>query len=189
MIQVLANRMASYVAKNDDTADQEILAYGYSLIIMAIVTYTTVIASAFLFGVLKEMIIAICIFVVMRTAIGGCHANHRAVCLITYSGMLYLCIVLAGTIIFSWYVVFVLYAINVVLLTLYAPGDTVEQPMVKYRFMRKIFGLILISCIFALYIFFGNMHTEINILLLVSTSTCVLLHPYIYRIYGCKKSS
>ena len=188
MIQTLANRMADYVVKHDKSASQEELAYGYSLILMGFVTYAAVIISSLLFGLFIEMLIAIGAFILMRSTIGGCHANHRVICFITYSGVLYTSILLSDIIVLSWQAMLALYFINIALLILYAPGDTVEQPMVRNRFLRKIFGLIFLSCLFAASFFLRDMRTETNILLFVSTSTCILLHPFIYRIYGCERS-
>ena len=188
MIQTLANRMADYVVKHDNTASQEELAYGYSLILMGFVTYATVILSAILFGLFIKMLIAIAAFMMMRLTVGGCHANHRVICFITYSGVLYTSILLADVIVLNWQVKLALYLINIVLLILYAPGDTVDQPMVRNRFLRKILGLIFLSCVFVTAFLLQDMRTETNILLIVSTSTCILLHPFIYKIYRCERS-
>jgi len=188
LIQSLANRLANYVVKNDETANQEVLSYGFQLLLMAFITYAVVLISAYLLGVFKEMLIAIATYILMRTTIGGCHANSRTVCLITYSAILYSSIFLADALILSWYVILVLYFINVILLFLYAPGDTIQQPIVQRRFIRKILGLVFLSCLFALSLVFQDMRIETNILLFVSTATCILLHPYIYKAYGCEKS-
>ena len=189
MVQALANRMADYVARNDETANQEVLAYGYGLILMGIVSYTTVLASAFMFGVVREMLIAMAVYLLMRLTVGGCHANRRAVCYVTYAGTLYLSIFLSTFLSFTLYAIVLLYLANVALLIMYAPGDTVEQPMVKRRLLRKIMGLIIVSCLFAFVILFRDMSTERNILLLVATSTSIFLHPYVYKAYRCERSS
>lgn len=181
--------MADYVVKNDETADQEILAYGFQLLLMAFVSYAVVLSSAYLFGVFREMLIAIGAYILMRITVGGCHANSRIVCLITYSGILYSSILLAGILTLSWHVVLLLYLVNITLLILYAPGDTVQQPMIQNRLARKIFGLFFLSCLFALSLLLQDMRMETNILLLVSTATCILLHPYIYKIYKCERSA
>ena len=180
--------MANYVVRHDESASQEELAYGYSLILMGFVTYSIVIISSLLFGVFIEMLIAIGAFILMRSTIGGCHANHRVTCFITYSGVLYTSILLAGVVVLGWQVKLALYLINVVLLILYAPGDTAEQPMVRNRFLRKVFGLIFISCLFATPLLFHDTQNETNIVLFVSTLTCILLHPLIYKAYGCERS-
>ena len=189
LIQALANRMADYVVKRDKTANQEVLSYGLSLVLMAIASYATVLASAIIFGLVKEMLIAIGTFILMRTTVGGCHANNRVACLATYTGLLYASILLAGVIILNMYATIILYLFNIVLLVLYAPGDTVEQPMVQYRFLRKIYGLFFITLLFAFALFVPNMRAETNILLFVSTFVSILLHPMIYKLYGCRRSS
>ena len=189
MIQALADGMARYVVKNDETADQEVLAYGYGLLIMAASTYFAVITSALLLGVFREMIIAMGVYMLMRTTIGGCHANHRVICFVSYSGVLYLSIVLAGFVTVSWQIAIALYLVNVMLIVLFAPGDTAEQPIVKNRFLRRITGVIFITCLFSTYIFFSHMQTEVNIAMFVSTSTCVFLHPLVYKAYGCERST
>ena len=180
--------MANYVVSKDETANQEVLTYGFSLILMAIATYSTVILSALLLGVFREILIAIGTFILMRTAIGGVHAKHRAVCLITYSTVLYLSIYLSGILRLDLYATAALYLFNIIILILYAPGDTVEQPMVKNRMLRKISGLFLVTILFALSIFVRDMRIETNIILFVSTLTSILLHPFTYRIYGCERS-
>ena len=188
MIQTLANRAAQFVVNNDDTADFEVLAYGFGLIVSGIVTYTAVLVSALLFGVIVEMLIAIAAYIIMRLTIGGVHANSRIVCFITYSSTLYLSIYLSFVLTFSDAVMAVLYLMNVALLILYAPSDTADQPIVKRRFERKILGIVFMTLLFSLSMFLDHRTVETNILLLVSTFTCVLLHPLIYRMFGCKKS-
>lgn len=182
--------MAAYVIDNDENggSDQEVLAYGYSLLIMAVVNYVVIISSSLLFGVFREMMFSLGAFMLMRTTIGGVHANHRGICLATTMTTLYLGIVLSDVLTLNLYVVLAMYALNIMLLVLYAPGDTTEQPMVRNRFLRKILGIALVSCIFASYAFFGSVR-EVNILLIVSTLICVLLHPYFYKLYKCERSS
>ena len=188
MIQALANRIADYVVRNDQTADQEVLAYGFGLLLMSIATYLTALTSALILGVFREMLIAMAVYMLMRFTIGGSHANHRAICFIVYTGTLYLCIFLAATLSLNVYAVMSLYLVNVILLIMYAPGDTVKQPMVRWRQTRKVAGLLILSCLFIASFLLRSMRIETNILLLMSTITCVFLHPFIYRISGCKRS-
>jgi len=188
LIQALANSIAGFVVKNDDTADFEIMAYGYGLIVSAIVTYTAIIISALFFGVFREMLVAIATYITMRATIGGVHANSRAACFITYAGALYLSIYLSFVLTFSEIATAALYLFNMALLILYAPSDTAEQPIVRRRPARKILGIVFLSLFFSISIFWDRMWIETNILLLVSTITCVFLHPAIYRLFGCKKS-
>ena len=188
MIEAMANRVAEYVAGNDETADREVIAYGAGLLIMAVVNYSLVLASALLLGVLREMLAAIGAFILMRSTIGGCHANNRVTCFITYSGIMYLSILMASFVTLSWSAALALYTANMALIILYAPGDTAEQPMVRNLLTRKIFGMVFLSGLFALPAFFGEFQSEINILLFVATWTCVLLHQLVYKAYGCKRS-
>jgi len=83
----------------------------------------------------------------------------------------------------------VLYVINIGLLIIYAPADTKEQPMVKYRFARKVAGIAILTLIFCISTFVLQNQVYANILLIVPTLTCVFLHPYVYRVYGCEKSA
>lgn len=189
MIQALADRIAGYVVKNDGTANHEILAYGFGLILYAIFTYAVVFASALLFGVIREMLVVLPVFWIMRYTVGGCHANSRLVCFITSTSSFYLCIFLAHTLVFRGPAIAVLLIVNLLVLIRYAPGDTQEQPMVKRRWLRKLLGVVFLLCFFALSVFNRGMRVEANILLLVPTLVSVLLHPYAYRIYRCKQSS
>ena len=188
MIQTLANSLAEYIAKNDETANKEELAYGYGLIFMAITIYATVLLSALLFGVFAKMLIAVGAFTLMRATVGGCHVNHRAVCIASYTGIAYLAIFLSGILYLNLYAIAALYLVNVILLTLYAPGDTEEQPMVHWRLARNVVGLILISAIFSLSLILRDMQVETNIAILTSTANSIYLHPYIYKAYRCKRS-
>ena len=191
MIQTLANHVAGFVVRNDETANYEILAYGLSLLISAAVSYTIVFASALVFGVIGEMLVAVALYLSMRLTIGGSHANSRIVCNVMYMGTLYLCIILSFVIIPNIYIVAALYIVNLILLFLYAPSDTIHQPIVSGRFARKILGIFLLSFFFALSLFilmYVEAQVSANLLILVPTLTCVLLHPFIYHIFGCEKS-
>ena len=188
MIQSLANRMASFIAKNDETADQEVLAYGYGLLLFGAVTHAITFGTAIVFGLFTEMLVAVAVWSVMRLVIGGCHANSRLVCNIMYMGTLYMCIVLSKFITLNFHIIAALYALNIIILVLYAPGDTSQQPIVKGRSARKIAGIVLLSIFFLLSLLDINMPVETSIAVLVSTLTCLFLHPVIYRMFGCEKS-
>jgi len=179
--------MAGFVVENDDSANHEILAYGFGLIISGIATYIALFGSALIFGVIYEMLIAISIYSIMRLTIGGSHAKTKAICFIVYSSVLYLSIFLSTVVIFNLFAKAILYGVNVILLIQYAPSDTVQQPIVKRRFARKILGLVFLSLFFGISLLIREMQTEANILLLIPTLTCVFLHPFIYRISGCEK--
>jgi len=188
MIQILADNIAKFIVKNDDTADYEVLAYGYGLIVSGVVNYTVILVSALLFGVIVEMLIALAVFITMRLTVGGAHANSRAVCFIVHSASLYLSIILAFVITPGIVMIVALYLVNMVLLILYAPSDTADQPIVKRRTARKILGIIFLSLFFSGSVIWHDMRIESNIVILLSTLTCIMLHPLIYRVFGCKKS-
>jgi len=189
MIQAIANALAKFIVKNDDTADYEVLAYGYGLIVNGVVTNVIIIVSALIFGVIVEMLIALGVFMTMRLIIGGVHANSRTLCFITNAGVLYFSIIFASVLNLNEITTIgALYLANLILLVLYAPSDTVDQPIVKRRMRRKILGIIFLSLFFSVSLFFDNIQIETNIMILVSTITCILLHPLVYQAYKCKKS-
>jgi len=180
--------MAGFIVKNDDTADHEVLTYGFGLILSGLVTYTVVLTSALLLGLMQEMLVAIFAYIAMRQAIGGVHANSRLVCFITYISTLYLCIFLSFILNVDIFAVVILYVISLILLILYAPADTKAQPMVKYRLLRKVAGIAILTVLFCISTFLLQNQVYANILLFVSTLMCVLLHPVVYRAYGCETS-
>jgi len=180
--------LASFVAKNDDTADQEILEYGLGLLISTILSYIVIFGSALLFGVFVEMLVTVALYSVMRSIIGGSHANSKIVCDITYTSSLYLLIIVSTIISLNIYIIAALYVISLVLIALYAPGDTIQQPIVKGILARKLFGILVVSIFFASSFFLQEMRVLANLLLLVPTFTSVFLHPIIYNIMGCKRS-
>jgi accessory gene regulator protein AgrB len=188
VIDSLANRLARYVVQNDRTADQEVLAYGLGLIISGFVTYTAILTSALLFGLLKEMITAILIYMTMRLTIGGSHANSKILCFITYTGALYACILLSAVLSPTPLVVLVMYIANFIILLLYAPGDTETQPIAKNRLARKLLGILFLTLFYAIYIFARGTWLEASLLLFVPALTCVFLHPLLYKVYRCRKS-
>ena len=188
MIQTLAGRLAGFVIRNDDTADREVLEYGLGLLISAIISYVVIFSSALLFGLFVEMLVTVALYSTMRFIIGGSHANSKMVCEIMYTSSLYLLIIVSSVISLNVYVVTVLYVVNLALILKYAPGDTVQQPIAKGIFTRKLFGILFLSLFFTLSIFVHETRVFANLLLLVPTLTSVFLHPIIYNIMGCKRS-
>ncbi|MCL2856920.1 MAG: accessory gene regulator B family protein [Oscillospiraceae bacterium] len=180
--------MAEFVVKNDDSANREVLAYGFGLIVSSMMTYIVVLGSAFILGVIYEVLIAILVFSVMRLTIGGSHANSRIVCFIVYSSVLYSSVFLSSILNLNVFAIAALYIVNVMLLVVYAPADTAQQPIVKGKLTRKVLGLIFTSLFFGFALLIPGRQTEANILLLMATFTCVSLHPLVYRVSGCKTS-
>ena len=187
VIQALAGRLAGFVAKNDGTADREVLEYGLGLLISAIVSYILIFGSALIVGVFIEMLVTVVLYSVMRLVIGGSHANSKMVCDVMYTSSLYLLILLSSVVSLNVYIVVAMYVVNLTLVAMYAPGDTVHQPIVKGILKRKIYGALLLSFLFALSFFVRETRVA-NLLLLVPTLTSVFLHPLVYMIMGCKRS-
>lgn len=193
MIKYLSNKIASQVAESDVTADQEIIAYGFEILLQEAGIVVIAALIALLFGLLPYVLAALVSYNLIRQFSGGAHSASRAVCMIFSVFLLYGISFLSARTGLSipLAVVFLLYVFNVSLLLLYAPADTEIKPIQEPETRKKLKASAIASvtlCFLVAVLTKSRWEGISNVLLLIPTLATCTTHPIAYKLFGCEKS-
>jgi len=187
MIQLLAEKTAKFLAADDE--EVEILTYGYYMFYQQWLTVIVLLLIAFLLGLFIPVLASIITYMTLRGSTGGTHATHPIICKIAFFAFTYTPVILAE--VFKIRLVpiafAVLYLLSIVLLLIYAPGDTdvkkITEPKIRKR--MKIESIIWLSVFFiAAVLLQGRFSSMAFVVAVTAFITCSLVHPAAYWVFG-----
>jgi accessory gene regulator B len=165
-----------------DTKIEEIR-YGLEAIYLTTTKIIFIIVLALFLGIIKEVLLVILFFNILRSTGFGLHAPKSWICwvlsTIFFIGGTYLCKIL----VLDKEILLATAILGLVLLTLYAPADTKKRPLIKKkkRLVLKILTIIFtISYIIIIFIFNNNLIN--NILTFSIVLETLLILPISYKI-------
>ena len=195
MIDEISEMLTGIIKKNSGPMDperEEIINYGINLLVYQVLLTSIVILLSILAGVFLSAVVLLVVNGVLRRFAGGAHARTRPTCAASFF------IMAAGIIILSkflwngsFYPSLPLLAIEIAMLFIYAPGDTVEKPIASRRIRKrmKILSVISTVVIFVAAVLVWRCNKEMYSMILLSTiPSMFLLTPAGYRIFGCRHS-
>ena len=189
MIQFLANKTAFYLAKDCETADEEVLAYGYYLLYQEWLVRICALLIALPFGLFFHVFTSIIVFNLIRQCAMGAHAKYPIVCRIfTYT-------IWFGPAILSEFVhlrlssihYIALYIFGAVLLFLYAPAETdvKKVPNPQKRKRLKLEAIAWLTLLFFIAAFIqGLLPVKSVVIVVTALMACCMVHPWMYWING-----
>jgi len=188
MVHYLANKTAEYIADGDETADVEVIRYGYYLVYQEWIVNIAFALVALPFGLFFHALAAVLSVRLIRSRAGGTHARHSYVCRITSFVIVFLPIILAVAfpVVLSP-LVFLLYPLGFAALFVYAPAETnykkVNDP--KERKSLKVGALVNFSVLFLIAAALWSWFPEISFAIVGATIfACTAVLPVMYRVYG-----
>lgn len=187
MKESVLNHTISFITNNQKNLteeEKEKLHYGLEGIYMTITKLIIIFLIAFLLGFIKEFIITLLFFNIIRFPGFGFHASKSIVCLISSTililGLPYLFINIEIIIIFK----VILCIISIITFIICAPADTWKRPLTnkRKRIIRKIFACSLAIIYSVLIIIFNNYEIS-NLLLASLLIETILISPIMYLIF------
>ena len=187
MKEVFLNSSITLISKkkkysNDDI---EIIKYGLEALYLTITKTIIIFSLAYFLGIVKEVIMLLLTYNIIRAQAFGLHASKSIYCLISsiisFIGGAYLCKYLTLP---NW-IIIVTSIICVILLFLYAPADTHKRPLIntkkrkKFKFLSVTFGIIY-TIIIILFIKFPIT----NFLLIGMILEVIMILPITYKIFN-----
>ena len=167
-----------------DKIQLEEIKYGIESIYLTLSKVIVILVISYLLGLIKEAILFLLIFNILRSFAFGLHASKSIWCWISSSiafiGIPYIC----KTFVFSNLIYFILPIICLVCFILYAPADTIKRPLINSK-KRKIYKLLsIISCVIylVLIILIPNFLVK-NLLLFALILESILILPITYKIF------
>ena len=188
MKEVFLNHTMNFIDANQKgltDEDKEKLAYGLEGIYLTITKMIIILLIALLLGFLKEFIIALILFNIIRFPGFGFHASKSIVCLISSTVLILGLPYLFSNIVIPLNIKIILCIISIITFIIFAPADTHKRPLTnkKKRTIRKICTCLLALIYSAIVIIFNNYEIS-NLLLAALVIETVLVSPIMYLLFG-----
>lgn len=165
-----------------DTKIEEIR-YGLEAIYLTTTKIIFIIVLALFLGIIKEVLLVILFFNILRSTGFGLHAPKSWICwvlsTIFFIGGTYLCKIL----VLDKEILLATAILGLVLLTLYAPADTKKRPLIKKK-KKLVFKIltVIFTLTYIIIIFIFNNNLINNILTFSIVLETLLILPISYKI-------
>ena len=188
MKELFLNHTINFIAANQDglsDEEREKLAYGLEGIYLTITKMIIILLIALLLGFLKEFIISLILFNIIRFPGFGFHASKSIVCLISSTVLILGLPYLFSNIEISLNIKTILCIISIITFIIFAPADTHKRPLTnkKKRTIRKISTCLLALIYSAIIIIFNNYEIS-NLFLAALMIEMILVSPIMYLLFG-----
>lgn len=162
----------------------EKLQYGLEGIYLTLTKTIIILLTSYLLGVLKETLIILVLFNILRFTGFGFHAGGSFTCLVLSTILFSILPYLFITFEISFWIKFVIIIVCFLSLGLYAPADTVKRPLPnrKKRIVRKCCTLITASIysVISILIYHDSVSNLLLIALIIET---IMVHPITYKVF------
>ena len=187
MKEAFLNHTMNFIASNQkdlNQEDKEKLAYGLEGLYMTITKLVIIFLIAFLLGFIKEFIITLIFFNIIRFPGFGFHASKSIVCLISSTLLILGLPYLFTNIEVSLTIKIILCIVSVITFIICAPADTQKRPLTnkKKRIIRKIAASSL-AVIYSVLIIVFNGYEISNLLMAALLIETILISPIMYLIF------
>lgn len=182
------NYSVNIIASNYDFDDirLEEISYGLETLYLTVTKLVVIFGLAYLLGILKEVVLLLLCYNLIRSTAYGLHASKSIYCLISsitlFIGGVYLSKYIAAI---PLVIKIVLCTISIILLLKYAPADTVKRPLInaKKRRILKIKSCIKGIVYLILIIYFKDSVVS-GYLLCGLVEAILMIHPFVYKIFS-----
>lgn len=171
-----------YPKYSNDKIDE--IMYGIEGIYLTITKTIIIFILAFIFGIAKELLYLLITFNFIRLFAFGMHADKSSICL-AFSSLLFIgTTFLCKYLIIPSNILYLLYIVALIIISIYAPADTVKRPLIKKkkRIKFKVLSIIVTIIYFVITLFIKN-RLIINCLILGLLIECVLILPITYKAF------
>ena len=187
MKEAFLNHTMNFIASNQETlneAEREKLQYGLEGLYMTITKLVVIFLIALLLGFIKEFIITLIFFNIIRFPGFGFHASKSIVCLISSTILILGLPYLFTNIEVDLTIKIVLCIISVIAFIICAPADTWKRPLTnkKKRIIRKVSACSLAIIYSILIIVFNGIEIS-NLLMAALLIETILISPIMYLIF------
>lgn len=187
MRKKIMNKIMKFIrmySSNQSEEQLEIIEYGLEAIYITITKTIIIFIIAYFLGILKELVILLIFYNLIRMTGFGLHATKSSYCLISsfliFIGSTYLC----KFIIIPTYIKLILCITNILLIYKWAPADTEKRPIIskKRRSIYKILSTVIAITFSFISILITNQYIS-NCLIISVSIECLMISPYIYKLF------
>lgn len=183
LLDGLINRVKKKYPDYDDDK-LEIIAYGLDALYITISKTVVIFTISLILGVIKEVLLILLFYNIIRTTAFGMHAKKSSHCyiisIVLFIGMGLIC----KYVDINLYVKLILAAVSFITLLIYAPADTYKRPLINKR-KRKIYKTLTIinSLVYIFLIIIFRDKSISDYLLMGILDASLMIHPLTYRMF------
>jgi len=172
-----------YPSYDEDKLDE--IRYGLEATYLSITKTFVILLVCVLLGIIKEALILLLLFNLLRITGFGLHASKSWMCWIsssiTFIGLPFLCRV----VVVPTYILAIIASLCLICFLLYAPADTKKRPLIykKRRMIYKAITLI-VGVVYFVALFIIKQPLIQNALVCAMLIQSVLIHPLTYKIFN-----
>ncbi len=186
MRNFIINKQLGVIQKynNFDNEKLEIIKYGLESIYILITKMIVILTVSYLLGLIKETLIFLICYNLIRMPSFGLHATKSWICLISslliFITIPFICKVIQIPI----YLKVIIGLVSLVFIIKNAPADTYKRPIInkKRRLFLKIISTIIALIMIICSLFINNQFWA-NSLLMAIVLQCFMISPTVYRIF------
>lgn len=162
----------------------EEIMYGVEGIYITITKAIIIFTIAIMTGIFKELLILLLMFNFIRLFAFGMHAPNGTICLIISTIIFIGCAYLSKVLVIPKNILYILYLIALIIISIYSPADTIKRPLIK-RKKRIVFKIlsILVTILFFISSLIIKNNLIINSMIIGLIIECVLILPITYKIF------
>ena len=170
--------------KNYNDEELEVIAYGLEGLYLTFTKMVVIFSIAFILGILKEVILLLVTYNIIRSQAFGIHASKSIYCLISSIILFIGGTLLCKYLVLPFGILIVCSIICNICLFLYAPADTYKRPLVNSK-KRKRFKFIsfLLGLIYTILIIVFRNYFIANYLLIGMIEAVLMILPITYKIF------
>lgn len=176
----------NYIRKNTNYDEIKIkeIEYGLVSIYLTISKILVILILSLLLGILKEVVIFMIFFNILRTTGFGLHATKSWICLISSTSIFIIIPLLCKFLTINIYLKIFIGIIGIILMTKNAPADTKKRPIInkKRRLILKLISTFLAITFTISAIIIKNNFLS-NCLIFALILEICLISPFIYKIF------
>lgn len=167
-----------------DNEQIEIITYGLETIYLTVTKMVVLFALAFLLGCVKEFILLLITYNIIRSQAFGIHASKSIYCLISSIIMFIGGALICRYCVFPFWMTVIGSILCNICLLLYAPADTYKHPLVNKK-KRKRFKYVSFSLgvIYTVFIIFLKDSILTNYLFIGMIEAVIMILPITYRTF------
>ncbi len=179
-IKLIRNIYPNY---DDNKIDR--VRYGLEAVYLTLTKTIVILLLSSYLGLLKDTLILLLFFNLLRLTGFGLHASKSWICLITSITMFIGCPLLMRVITFNIEEIIFICSLSFISFLIFAPADTIKRPLVKKKKRIRYKIITLITCIIYSFLsFYINNQLIRNSLLFAMLIEVIIVNPIIYKLFG-----
>lgn len=185
--KIVISNIMNYIKKYNNYSKQQLLEIEYGLVSIYLTVSKVIIISilSYFLGTIKEMLIFMLFFNIIRATAFGLHATKSWICLISSTVIFIGIPIICTNVCFNFYFKLFVGLIFIMLIYKYAPADTKKRPIVnkKRRLRLKLISTFISIIYVIICLFIRNQFISNCLIFSLCLENC-LINPLVYKLFN-----